>query len=256
MINLNFMDLISIIIPYFKKKFFIKDTLRSVYSQSYKNFEVLIVYDQIDIGDLNYIKGLAFYDKRFKVINNKKNYGVSYSRNHGIKQAKGKYIAFLDADDLWKKDKLKLQYNFMKKNKLLFTHTSYAILNIKKKIIGKMIAKDRLDYNDLLKSCDIGLSTVMFDSKIKDQINFPNIKTKEDYSAWLKISKTVPVYGFNKILTYWKKTKNSLSSNLFESIKNGFLVYYKYEKKSFLISLIFLFILSYYSVIKKVKQRF
>jgi teichuronic acid biosynthesis glycosyltransferase TuaG len=144
----------------------------------------------------------------------------------------------------------------MKKNKLLFTHTSYAILNIKKKIIGKMIAKDRLDYNDLLKSCDIGLSTVMFDSKIKDQINFPNIKTKEDYSVWLKISKTVPICGFNKILTYWKKTKNSLSSNLFESVKNGFLVYYKYEKKSFLISLIFLFILSYYSVIKKVKQRF
>jgi teichuronic acid biosynthesis glycosyltransferase TuaG len=96
----------------------------------------------------------------------------------------------------------------------------------------------------------------MFDSKIKDQINFPNIKTKEDYSVWLKISKTVPICGFNKILTYWKKTKNSLSSNLFESVKNGFLVYYKYEKKSFLISLIFLFILSYYSVIKKVKQRF
>ena len=117
MINLNFMDLISIIIPYFKKKIFIKDTLRSVYSQSYKNFEVLIVYDQIDISDLNYIKGLAFYDKRFKVMNNKNNYGVSYSRNHGIKHAKGKYIAFLDADDLWKKDKLKLQYNFMKKNK-------------------------------------------------------------------------------------------------------------------------------------------
>ena len=133
MINLNFMDLISIIIPYFKKKIFIKDTLRSVYSQSYKNFEVLIVYDQIDIHDLNYIKGLSFYDKRFKVMNNKKNYGVSYSRNHGIKQAKGKYIAFLDADDLWKKDKLKLQYNFMKINKLLFTHTSYAILNAKKK---------------------------------------------------------------------------------------------------------------------------
>lgn len=255
MINFDIMDFISIIIPYFKKKNFIKNTLRSVYFQSYKNFEALIIYDQKDISDFNYIKDLVSSDKRFKIINNKKNYGVSYSRNRGIRYAKGKYIAFLDADDSWKKDKLKLQYNFMKKNKLLFTHTSYAILNDKKIIIGKMIAKDQLNYSDLLKSCDIGLSTVMFDSKIKHQFYFPNIKTKEDYSLWLKISKTIPINGLDKILTYWKKSKNSLSSDLFESIKNGFLVYYKHEKKPFLISLIYLFILSYYSLIKKVKQR-
>jgi len=95
----------------------------------------------------------------------------------------------------------------------------------------------------------------MIDSKIKHKIYFPNIRTKEDYCAWLKISKTVPIYGLNKILSYWKKTKNSLSSNLIESIKNGFLVYYRHEKKSFIISLIYLFILSYYSVIKKIKQK-
>ena len=255
MISLFFMDFISVIIPYYKKKKFIKDTLRSIYSQSYKNFEVIIVYDQKDISDFNYIKSLVHLDKRFKIINNKKNFGVSYSRNLGIKCAKGKYIAFLDADDLWKQDKLKLQHDFMKKNKLLYTHTSYAILNSRKKIIGKMIAKYQLNYNDLLKTCDIGLSTVMIDSKIKHKIYFPDIRTKEDYCAWLKISKTVPIYGLNKILSYWKKTKNSLSSNLIESIKNGFLVYYRHEKKSFIISLIYMFILSYYSVIKKIKQK-
>jgi teichuronic acid biosynthesis glycosyltransferase TuaG len=249
------MDCISIIIPYFKKRNFIKDTLRSVYSQSYKNFEVIIVYDQKDSGDFNYIKHLINSDKRFKIINNKNNFGVSHSRNNGIQKAKGKYIAFLDADDLWKKNKLKLQYNFMKKKKLLFTHTSYAILNSKNNIVGKMIVKDKLNYNDLLKSCDIGLSTVMFDSKIKNQIHFPIIQTKEDYCLWLKISKTIPINGLNKILTYRKKTKNSLSSNLFENMKNGFLVYFKHEKKSFIKSLIYLIILSYYSVLKKLKQK-
>ena len=112
------MELISIIITYYNKKNFIRSTIESVSLQTYNNFEVLIIYDQENFDDYNYILDLIKTDSRFKIINNKKNFGVSYSRNVGLNFSKGKFICFLDADDLWTKDKLEKQYNFMIKNKI------------------------------------------------------------------------------------------------------------------------------------------
>ena len=110
----------SIIIPYYKKKLFIKQTITSILNQTFKNFEVLIIYDDEDKSELFFLKELIKKDKRFKLILNKKNLGAGESRNKGIKNAKGKYICFIDADDLWDKNKLKLQINFMRKKILYF----------------------------------------------------------------------------------------------------------------------------------------
>ncbi len=107
----------SVIIPYFRKKKFFEKTFKSVQNQTYKNFEVLIIYDDEDQKDLNYINRLIKNDKRFKLIINKINLGAGESRNKGIMRAKGKYICFIDADDIWNKNKLKLQIDFMKKKK-------------------------------------------------------------------------------------------------------------------------------------------
>ncbi len=127
------MDLVSVIIPYYKKRNFVKNTIVSVINQSYDYFEILIIYDDTNLNDFEFLKEISKLDNRIKIINNKKRLGAGPSRNKGIEQSKGKYIAFIDADDVWAQDKLKDQISFMKKNNHQISHTSYFIVNEKKK---------------------------------------------------------------------------------------------------------------------------
>ena len=246
------MKLISVIMPYYKKKKFIYESLNSVLKQSYKNLEIIIIYDDEDKTDLKDIKRLAKIDRRIKVLINKKKLGAGNSRNRGIKYSKGSYIAFLDCDDLWKKNKLKKQINFMTKKKISASFTSYNIINIKNKILGKMKAKKKIVYNDLLKSCDIGLSSVMIKKNILLDNLFPNLKTKEDYVLWLKITKKdIYFYGINNFLTDWRKLNNSLSSSILQKLFDGFKVYKVYLKLNFFTSIYYLLRLSFNFLVKK-----
>ena len=127
------MDLVSVIIPYYKKRNFVKETIVSVISQSYDYLEILIIYDDTNLNDFEFLKEISKLDNRIKIINNKERLGAGPSRNKGIEQSKGKYIAFIDADDVWAPDKLKDQILFMKKNGHQISHTSYFIVNEKKK---------------------------------------------------------------------------------------------------------------------------
>jgi teichuronic acid biosynthesis glycosyltransferase TuaG len=108
-------DLVSIITPYYKKKKYIESAINSVLQQTYKNFELIIIYDDENKEDLNFLKKIIKKDKRIKIYINKKNLGAGRSRNKGIKLSKGSTIAFLDADDLWFHNKLQKQIFFMKK---------------------------------------------------------------------------------------------------------------------------------------------
>ena len=132
----------SIIIPYYKKKKFINRTLNSVLKQTYQNFEIIIVYDDEDKSELGYVKNFQKLDKRIKIIINKKNYGAGISRNIGINKSKGSFICLIDADDFWKKNKLKTQIRFMLENKYLISHTSYEIVDSKDKVIGVRKARN------------------------------------------------------------------------------------------------------------------
>ena len=209
------MALVSVIIPYFNKQKYISRTIYSVLNQSFKNIEILIVFDDSKKNDLKILKNFAKKDKRIKILVNKNNLGVAKSRNKAIKQSKGEFIAFIDADDIWKKDKLKFQVNYMKKNNILFSHTSYKIINENGKIIGKFKVKKNNNYKELLKSCDIGLSTVVSNKKVFSKHKFPIQKTKEDFSLWLKLAKrNIPLVGLNKYSTLWRSVPNSLSSSI------------------------------------------
>jgi len=238
-------NLISIIIPYYKKKPFFIKTIKSVLNQSYKNFEVILVYDDASKFDLRFVKKILQKVKKKKIIINSKNLGVGLSRNIGIKNARGNFIAFLDADDIWHKDKLKEQLIFMKKNKINFSFTDYLIIDKNEKKIREIKAPKIIKYRDLLYSCDIGLSSVMARSKLLKSEAFPNLKTKEDYVLWLKLSKkNVKMMGINKTLTQWRKTDGSLSDSLIQKLKDAFIVYNKYLKFNVITSLILTFILS------------
>ena len=124
-------DFISVIVPYHKKKIFFQDTINSIIKQTYVNYEIIVIYDDQDKSELKYVKKILYNIKRkkIKLIINKKNIGVGLSRNKAIKLAKGNYIAFCDADDKWKVNKLKYQLNFMKKKNIELCHYSYDIIN-------------------------------------------------------------------------------------------------------------------------------
>ena len=151
------MDLVSVIIPYYKKKKFIVKSVESVINQTYKNIEIIIIYDNESNIELDYIKNLENKDFRIKLIINKKNIGAGESRNKGIKFSKGKYIAFLDADDIWVKNKIEKQLFFMQKDNLTVSHSSYKIVDEDDNLIGKRKARDFYNIKDIIKSCDIGL---------------------------------------------------------------------------------------------------
>ena len=240
------MALVSVIVPYYKKKKFIEKTINSIKSQTHKNLEIIIVYDDEDHSDLKLVNKIKNSDKRIKLIVNKKSLGAGRSRNVAIKKSRARYIAFLDADDLWKKNKVKLQLKFMIKNDLKISHTTYEILKENQKTRKIMKAKNFKDYKKLLISCNIGLSTVMLKkSLITKNCKFPKLKTKEDFVLWLLIlKKNVMIGALDKNLTTWRKLNNSLSSSLLQKLKDGFSLYNRYMKFSFLKSFYYLAILS------------
>jgi len=214
---------VTIIIPYKSNLKYLFLALKSVFNQSYKNFKLIIVYDNIYKKDLEKIKIFLKkknYFKKFniKIIENKKNFGAGESRNIAIRESNSKYIAFLDSDDIWFKNKLKIQIEYMEKNNILFSHTSYNIINSNNKIISCRLAKKKILFQDLITSCDIGLSTVILKSSllVKNKFLFPKIKTKEDYVLWLKIIRKIKtIRGLNNRLSYYRITEGSLSSNKF-----------------------------------------
>ena len=239
-------NLVSIIIPYYKKKEYILKTINSILNQSYTQFEIIIIYDDENLSDLNYLDKLFKLEKKIKIIKNSRNIGAGFSRNKGIENAKGDFIAFIDADDIWKKNKLENQINFMIKEKLEFSHTSYEIIDKNDKVLGKRFSRNFIKVDDLIKSCDIGLSTVIFRKKIiDDQTKFPNLKTKEDFVLWIKIlQKNIFITSLNETLTSWRKIDNSLSSSTIQKLSDAFKVYNYYMKFNFFKSCYYVICLS------------
>jgi teichuronic acid biosynthesis glycosyltransferase TuaG len=250
---------VTIIIPYKSNLKYLFLALKSVFNQNYKNFKLTIVYDKVNKKDLKkiniFLKKKKYFKKfNIKIIENKKNFGAGESRNIAIRESNSKYIAFLDSDDIWSENKLKIQVNYMEKNNFLFTHTSYDIIDANNKIVSSRFAKKNIKFKDLIKSCDIGLSTVILKSSLlnKNKLFFPRIKTKEDYVLWLKIVKKIKIIrGLDNKLTYYRKTKGSLSSNKLISLINGYKVYKNYMNYGAIKSLFYLLILSINSLKKR-----
>ena len=206
----------------------------------------MIIYDDSSDTDFSFIKEIEKKDSRIAIIRNINKLGAGVSRNLGISKSKGNYIAFLDADDTWHIDKLEKQINFMKKHNYSATHTSYSIVNENKDVIGKRIARDFLKIDDLLKSCDIGTSTVVLQKNLLNKdIEFASLATKEDFVLWLRLlKKNIKIYALNENLALWTKSKYSLSSSTPQKLIDGFKVYNKYMKFNFVKSIYYLICLS------------
>ena len=246
-------SLVSVIMPYYNKRNYFLDSINSVLNQTYINLEIIIIYDDQKRDDLEYIKDCIKKDSRAKIILNDKNRGVSFSRNKAISVAQGEYIAFLDCDDYWETNKIEVQMNFMLTHGYDFSYTTYQVINNDGKIVDKIRARKKLEYKELLKSCDIGLSSVILKQKLLSDIKFPELKTKEDFVLWLSLAKkSVDLVGLDKPLMFWRQTPNSLSSSLLQKLRDAFKVYYLYEKKNFFYSIFCVVRLSTYALFKKI----
>ena len=215
----------SVIIPYFNDEDNISNAINSVLKQSLSSYEILIIDNELSINSKKILKKIKSRSKKIKLIENNSTKCPGGSRNKGIRFAKGKYCAFLDSDDKWKKDKLKKQINFMKKNKIDFSFTGYTALKNGKMNLYSVNAINLIDYNDLIKSCPICCSSVIIKSKILKKNLFKNYKTKEDYELWLRLSKKTKIMGLQNFLTFYNVRKSSLSSLHIDKLKNAFDIY-------------------------------
>ena len=248
-------SLVSVIMPYYNKKNYFLKSISSALKQTYINLEILIIYDDQNRDDLEYIESCIKNDSRVKIIFNDNNKGVAYSRNKAISIARGEYIAFLDCDDYWETNKIEIQLNFMLTHGYDFSHTTYQVINYEEKIVRIIRAQETLKYKKLLKSCDIGLSSVILKHKLLSDMKFPELKTKEDFVLWLNLAKkSVDLVGLDKPLMFWRKTPNSLSDSILQKLKDAFKVYHLYEKKNFFYSIFCVIRLSAYALFKKINS--
>ena len=240
------MDLVSVIIPFYKKRKFICETVSSILEQTYKNIEIVIIYDDPEKDDLNFLRKNFSENDKIRIIVNDRNLGAGLSRNKGIASAKGIYVGFIDADDLWSKEKISKQITFMKKNNFQVSHTSYKIISEEGEILNTRKSKYFNNYKNILTSCDIGLSSVLLKKTlITEEIKFANLKTKEDFVLWLKILKSgFEIGAVEEPLMSWRKTKGSLSSSTFQKLKDGFKVYNRFMNYNLIKSLYLLISLS------------
>jgi len=228
-------NLVSIIMPSYKAEIFITESIESVIYQTYKNWE-LIVIDDCSPDKSNTI--INKYIKKFdniKLIKLENNVGPAISRNIGLSHAKGRYIAFLDSDDIWLKNKLLIQIQFMKYNKASLSFTGYNQINECDSSFIKYISiPTSISYHELLKQNIIGCLTAIYDTKILGKVYMPEIYKRQDYALWLKILKITPLaHGINQPLAEYRVRSSSISSNKFSASLYNWKLYKDVENLPF-----------------------
>lgn len=223
--------LVSIVTPMYNAKAFVAQTIEAVQAQTYPHWEMLIVDDVSTDGCAELVQSYAEKDDRIKYYKNLENTGVAAARNMAIQKAKGRYIAFVDSDDLWVPEKLEKQLQFMKEKQAAFCYSDCEIINELGESTGKVRhVPVRQDYKQLLKGNAIPCLTVLLDRSKISRIEMPAIH-HEDYAAWLDILKTgVVAYGQNEVLGKYRVNSKSLSGNKVRAALWTWDIYRKQEK--------------------------
>ncbi|MCM1438248.1 MAG: glycosyltransferase family 2 protein [Roseburia sp.] len=205
--------LVSIIMPNYNCEKYIGETLNSVMNQTYENWELLIVDDCSDDNSLQVIGEFMKRDARIKLFVNEKGSGAAASRNRAIREAKGKWIAFLDSDDLWTEDKLEKQVKFMADNGYHFSCTDYEHIDENSNPLNvRVTGPKKVTRHKMFNYCYLGCLTVMYDAELTGLIQIPDTITKRnDYALWLKISKFAVCYRLSGVYAYYRSRKGSLS---------------------------------------------
>ncbi len=224
--------MVSIITPSYNSEQFIRQTIDSVLLQTYENWELIIIDDCSPDNSNKIIEEYIQRCEKIKLILLDSNSGPAIARNKGIEQAKGRYIAFLDSDDIWMPEKLSKQLTFMQKHNISLSFTSYYHMEEEsEKIINQVHALDKVDYDELLKKNIIGCFTAIYDTEKLGKVYMPDIQKRQDYALWLAILKKIPyAYGLDEMLGYYRVRSNSVSSNKILASKYNWKLYREIEK--------------------------
>ena len=237
---------ISVITANYNSAAFIEETYNSISRQTMDNWEWLVTDDCSSDGSFETLKSLSYKDKRVKLFKNSSNLGAAISRNRSIMEARGRFLAFIDADDLWAPDKLEKQIAFMLSKKAGISFTTYNIISEYGEDKNKEIdltAPSIIDYHSLLsKNATFGCSTVMIDKSVVGSINMPNMRTGQDYATWLSILKNGFVaHLLREPLSTYRIVPGSISRNKFKKALRQWEIYRSHEKLS-LFSSIYYFV--------------
>lgn len=229
--------LVSIITPVYNAGKFLEDTIKSVKSQTYKNWEMILVDDCSKDNSREIINKFEKEDRRIRYIKLDKNSGAAIARNTAIDNAEGRYIAFLDSDDIWKSDKLKKQIDFMENKDIGFSFTGYELMSENGNLLEKTIkVPDEIDYERYLKNTIIGCLTVVIDREKIGEFRMPDLRANQDMATWLYIMKdrNCKAYGINESLAKYRLVNGSISKNKFKAVKSVWNVYRNIESLSIL----------------------
>ena len=207
-------QLVSVITPAYNAERFLQETIQSVISQTYDQWEMIIVDDGSTDSTYSLAESWSGKDSRIRVIKCRENGGQARAWNIAIAAAKGRYLAFLDADDLWVENKLEEQLAFMKENNYGFTYTMYDWIDENSGSAGKIIdVPESQSYKDMLKNTAIGALTVVIDRSLVDVAEIPEVHLN-DSMMWLQIAREgVTAYGYDKVLAHYRIVTNSFSRN-------------------------------------------
>lgn len=226
--------MISVIVPVYNAEKFICETIDSVLAQTYTDFELLLVDDCSTDNSVGLMK--SYNDPRVKVICQPSNMGAWAARNRGLLEAKGRYIAFLDADDIWTEDKLSLEFDFMKENEAGFVFAGYEFADCNGKGTGIVVHVPRtFTYRQALKNTTIFTSTVLIDlEKIpRELVEMPHVPSEDTATWWAILKKGYVAYGLDRNVVKYRRSANTLSSNKVEAVKRIWNLYRRVEGLSF-----------------------
>lgn len=232
--------LVSIVVPVYNAGAYIEETIAMVCRQTYGQWELLLVDDGSSDDGREKIEAWRRKDERIRLVAKKKNEGAALARNTGIDHAAGRYVAFLDADDIWMENKLEKELRFMEAKNAAFVFTAYEFGDEQAKGTGKVVnVPETLSYKEALSRTIIFTTTVIFDlEKIdKESIKMPNVPSEDTATWWKVLRKGYTAYGLNEVLAIYRRPARSLSSNKFKAMARIWNLYRKEEKLSVVYSL-------------------
>ena len=241
---------ISIILPNYNSEKYLIKTIKSILNQTFKYWELIIVDDNSNFETIKILKKLK-NNKKIKIFFLNKNKGDGYCRKFGIKKSKSKLVAFIDSDDIWNKNKLKIQYNFMKKNNFSFSYTNYTPFKNNRHYLNTICPPKKLNLNSFLRDTSIATSSMMINKKLLNNLKLSKSPNFEDYFLKCQILKKINfAYCIQKNLLNYRIKKQSLSKSKLRNVYWLWKINREFNKLSFLKNIISLSSVSYNSIMK------